>query len=314
MISAPSTIQKTRVARWLIPLAGVLAALAILLLSAPSAHAQQPALEPSPQQPLIVPQSAAGKFPNLNKPGGQAGRIIPDAQFDELQTRRAAAGLEPLPDYRKINPGDENKASAADKVPSNSAAVGILFWLFALMIVGGSIFVITRSNLISAVMGMVGTFFAIAVVYAMLYAHFLAAIQVLVYAGAIMVLFVFVIMILNKPEAEPWARTGLAGKVVVLGVILYLLARLVLVLWGIEPPPESLVAPGETIDGGDWGSTKEVGKALFTNFLFPFEAVSIVLLIAVVGAVAVARPHERPPAAIPQGVPGAAKPKAGSKS
>src|SRR5690606_17287586 len=87
----------------------------------------------------------------------------------------------------------------------NSTAEAIFFWLFALATVGGAVFVITRRNLISAVMGMVGTFFGIAALYASLYAGFLAAIQVLVYAGAIMVLFVFVIMILNRQEDEPWA-------------------------------------------------------------------------------------------------------------
>ena len=75
-------------------------------------------------------------------------------------------------------------------------------------------FVITRRNLIAAVMGMVGSFLGIAAVYMMLYANFLAVLQMLVYAGAIMVLFVFVIMILNRPEDEPIAPTGRAGQAV----------------------------------------------------------------------------------------------------
>lgn len=207
-------------------------------------------------------------------------------------------------------------ADAAEPEPRNSTGFALLFWLFALMAVGGSVFVITRSNLISAVMGMVGTFFAIAVIYAMLYAHFLAAIQVLVYAGAIMVLFVFVIMILNKPETTPWSEgaTGLAGTIVVAGVLLFLLVRLIAVLWNIDPTPDSLAAPGAVVDSTDWGSTKAVGAVLFRDYLFPFEAVSIVLLIAVVGAVAVARPHERPPASIPDGVPGGARPDGSSST
>ena len=68
----------------------------------------------------------------------------------------------------------------------------LLFWLFSAGTLGGALFVITRRNMIAAVMGMVGTFFALAGLYLMLYASFLAVIQVLVYAGAIMVLFVFV--------------------------------------------------------------------------------------------------------------------------
>ncbi len=186
----------------------------------------------------------------------------------------------------------------------------LFFWLFAFMIIGGSIFVITRRNLISAVMGMVATFFAIAAVYAMLYAHFLAAIQVLVYAGAIMVLFVFVIMILNKPEDEPWGGGGLIGRVVTTGLILYLLYRLGDVLWHIEPsaaanaaPPDVSIAVGASQEAAGFGSTMAIGDNLFNQYLFPFEAVSLVLLIAVVGAIAVARPHERRPAA-PSGTSG----------
>lgn len=180
----------------------------------------------------------------------------------------------------------------------------VLFWLFALMCVGGSIFVITRRNLISAVMGMVGTFFAIAAIYAMLYAHFLAAIQVLVYAGAIMVLFVFVIMILNKPEDEPWRRVGVVGKAVSGLLVFYLVGRLAQVLWSFTPvagssrPPMKIPVPGVE-EPVLFGSTMAVGHNLFTDYLFPFEAVSLVLLIAIVGAIAVARPHEKPPAAIP---------------
>ena len=190
-----------------------------------------------------------------------------------------------------LNPGDRSDA--------------ILFWLFAIMCVGGSIFVITRRNLISAVMGMVGTFFAIAAIYTMLYAHFLAAIQVLVYAGAIMVLFVFVIMILNKPEDEPWRPVGVVGKGVSVALIAYLVGRLIQVLWRFSPDPASVRAPeqipipvGAEVKMIEFGSTMAVGHSLFTHYLFPFEAVSLVLLIAIVGAIAVARPHEKPPTAI----------------
>src|SRR4029079_14334711 len=80
--------------------------------------------------------------------------------------------------------------------------MALVFWVFALASVTGALFVVTRKNLIAAVMGMVGSFLGIAAIYMMLYAQFLAVIQMLVYAGAIMVLFVFVVMILNRPEVE----------------------------------------------------------------------------------------------------------------
>lgn len=190
-------------------------------------------------------------------------------------------------------------AKAAQKPEKTSKPMALVFWLFALMCVGGSIFVVTRRNLIAAVMGMVGTFFAIAAIYAMLYAHFLAAIQVLVYAGAIMVLFVFVIMILNRPIDEPWSKQGWTGKGIAVTATLYLMYRLGDVLWSIDVSVAG-GGPGKVVDKTDFGSTASVGKVLFQDYLFPFEAVSIVLLVAVVGAIAVARPHEKRETIVPE--------------
>gem|GEM_PF-615326 len=181
---------------------------------------------------------------------------------------------------------------ADKKTEKTSKVMALVFCLFALMCVGGSLFVITRRNLIAAVMGMVGTFFAIAAIYIMLYAHFLAAIQVLVYAGAIMVLFVFVIMILNRPVDEPWSKQGVWGKGLAIAATAYLLYRLGDVLWSVKVEVAG-PGPGKYIDHGDFGSTAHVGQVLFQDYIFPFEAVSIVLLVAVVGAIAVARPNKK---------------------
>jgi NADH-quinone oxidoreductase subunit J len=216
---------------------------------------------------------------------------------------------------RDEKPADEGGDKAAEperKGFENSRLAAMFFWIFAGLTIGGSLFVITRRNLIAAVMGMVGTFFALAGLYAMLYAHFLAAIQVLVYAGAIMVLFVFVVMILNRPEDEPWALQGLLGKGLAGLAIVYLLFRLSGVLWAIKdqphaemagpsPPPVQVVVkggaaehPGKAPPREDaFGSTRAVGKVLFNEYLFPFEAVSLVLLVAVVGGIAIARPLHR---------------------
>jgi NADH-quinone oxidoreductase subunit J len=183
-----------------------------------------------------------------------------------------------------------------DIVESPGKGMALLFWLFALVAVGGSVFVITRRNLIAAVMGMVGAFIGVAAVYMMLYASFLAILQVLVYAGAIMVLFVFVIMILNRPEDEPVAPTGRVGQAIAVLAILYLVARLAMLLIHVHVNPAALGAPAALPIGGEqvaWGSVKAVGTDLFSAGLFPFEAISVLLLIAVVGAIAIARPlHE----------------------
>ncbi len=220
------------------------------------------------------------------------------------------------------------------------------FWSFALCAVGGSLFVITRRNMVTAVMGMVGTFFAIAGLYLMLYASFLAVMQVLVYAGAIMVLFVFVIMILNRPVDEPWAVQGILGKAIAALGVLYLFKRLAGILWQVKDThalvlakdkldvevvlnhsdPELLKDLGvlsirglkhadvckslfavcrdntlnhtvaDTVKNAyEFGSVEGVGYTLFSKYLFPFEAVSIVLLVAVVGAIAIARPDKNEP-------------------
>jgi len=157
---------------------------------------------------------------------------------------------------------------------------------------------------------MVGSFMGIAAIYMMLYAQFLAVIQMLVYAGAIMVLFVFVVMILNRPEDEPVAPSGRAGQVLGGLAILYLVYRLIVLLIHVEPANREVAmnapqpAPPQYIEwqradnGGliatkserpDWGSIRAVGADLFGPGLFPFEAISILLLVAVVGAIAIAR-------------------------
>ena len=176
-----------------------------------------------------------------------------------------------------------NGVSPSQALPQQSVTAAMMFWLFSAVIVGGALFVITRRNLIAAVMGMVGLFVGVAVVYVMLHAQFLAVMQVLVYAGAVMVLFVFVVMILNKPEDDPWARTGYVGKGLSIGAIVYLLVRICGVLYSVGPEGHE-IEPNEA-----FGSTQAVGHVLFTDYLFPFEAVSLVLLIAIVGAIAIVR-------------------------
>jgi NADH-quinone oxidoreductase subunit J len=227
-------------------------------------------------------------------PAGAGGRPV-------VITPRDAAAAKDVKDTSRLAPhGDIYEAKPSGKQPG----MALLFWAFAAAVIGGALFVITRRNLIAAVMGMVGCFLGISAVYMMLYAHFLSVVQMLVYAGAIMVLFVFVIMILNRPEDEPVAPTGRIGQAIAGGAILYLTGRLIFMLINVRAPtpaaanapapvelPKIGEAPPELVD---WGSVKAVGKNLFTDGLFPFEAISILLLVAVVGAIAIARPIGKP--------------------
>jgi NADH-quinone oxidoreductase subunit J len=159
----------------------------------------------------------------------------------------------------------------------------IAFWVLGAAVILGALMTITRRNPVAAVISLVGTFFGIAAVYALLSAHFLAALQVLVYAGAIMVLFIFVVMVLNRDEIDPWVFRGWFGKVLVgVPVVGYLVSRLVRL--GLTVVPQHPETPP-----AEFGTVAAVGEVLFTEYVFAFEAVSIVLLIAVIGAVVVAR-------------------------
>jgi NADH-quinone oxidoreductase subunit J len=166
----------------------------------------------------------------------------------------------------------------------------IVFGLLAAAVIGGAIFTMTRRNPVTAVMSLVGTFFALAATYASLSAHFLAVIQILVYAGAIMVLFIFVVMILNREEVAPVALRGLGLRSLGVASGIYLViifARIVRV--GVS---SDLPVPSET-----FGTVASIGDLLFRDFLYPFEAISLLLLVAVVGGVVVSRSHKKEVAA-----------------
>jgi NADH-quinone oxidoreductase subunit J len=170
----------------------------------------------------------------------------------------------------------------------------IAFWILSACVIGGALFTMTRRNPVTAVMSLVGTFFALAATYASLSAHFLAIIQILVYAGAIMVLFIFVVMILNREEVAPVALRGLGARVLGVLAALYLVfvfARVVHLSAGFGAN-ESVPVPSET-----FGTVASIGDLLFRDFLYPFEAISLLLLVAVVGGVVISRSHKKEVAA-----------------
>src|ERR1041385_406074 len=109
---------------------------------------------------------------------GFAGSVFAQPNVNTPPPRPAAAQQVQTPAPAAVHPHD-------DIVESNGKAMALLFWAFAAAAIGGALFVVSRRNLIAAVMGMVGSFLGIAAVYMMLYANFLAVIQMLVYAGAI---------------------------------------------------------------------------------------------------------------------------------
>jgi NADH-quinone oxidoreductase subunit J len=142
--------------------------------------------------------------------------------------------------------------------------------------------VVISRNPVHAAMNLVAAFFFLAGIYVLLVAHLIAFLQILVYAGAVMVLFLFVIMLISLGdehlEQERYRGMQLLGVVGALG----LAAVLAFAITGaIRDVPAALPA--------DFGTVKAVGRLLFTQYLLPFEATSLLLLAAIVGAVVVAK-------------------------
>jgi NADH-quinone oxidoreductase subunit J len=159
----------------------------------------------------------------------------------------------------------------------------ILFSIFALIAVVCAINVVVQKHPISSAISLVGVMGSLAVLYLLLGAEFIAAVQVIVYAGAIMVLFIFVIMLLNAGQE---VRRGRSYVVQVLGFPL-LVTLLALLAWAVGRMfPDSA---GVFFGGFDGGSARRIGALLFTRYLLPFEVTSVLVLIAIVGAIVLAR-------------------------
>src|SRR5213593_4742303 len=159
--------------------------------------------------------------------------------------------------------------------------VAILFILFAGLAIGCAINVVAQRNPLYCAISLIGVFMSLACLYLMLAAPFIAAVQIIVYAGAIMVLVVFVIMLLNvEQEERRRIRMGflVPSAVVLAGV---LIGEVAFILWSVEPNPK--------LQPSDIGLTSSIGSSLFTNYLLPFEITSILLLMAIVGAMTLAR-------------------------
>jgi NADH-quinone oxidoreductase subunit J len=159
----------------------------------------------------------------------------------------------------------------------------ILFLIFALIAVVCAINVVVQTHPIASAVSLVGVMGSLAVLYLLLGAEFIAAAQVIVYAGAIMVLFVFVIMLLN---AGAETRRGRSYMAQVLGIPL-LITLLGLLAFFVQRmfPRQTAVHFG----GFTGGTAQAVGRSLFTTYLLPFEVTSILVLIAIVGAIVLAR-------------------------
>lgn len=180
-----------------------------------------------------------------------------------------------------------------------------VFGASSVIVLGGAMGVVVSANPVHAALCLVMTLFGVAVLFVAQEAHFLAAVQVIVYAGAIVVLFLFVIMLLGVDRRENVAREELRGQrpmAFLLGIVT--IAEIVLLTRGTgwATGAESVAGPAS----GPGANVEKLATTLFTKYLLAFEITSVLLVIAVVGAVVLARrpppePADEPePLALPQ--------------
>lgn len=161
----------------------------------------------------------------------------------------------------------------------------VLFYITAIVAITSAVFVIKCRNPVNSALNLVTTFICLAVYYVMLDAPFMAAIQIMVYAGAIMVLIIFVLMLLNLGLAVKSRYSHAVAGSGFLAALFLLLAN------------HFLRAGEATATGGaitseviaNYGHTELIGRAMFVEFLLPFEIASILLLVAIVGAVIISK-------------------------
>ena len=161
-----------------------------------------------------------------------------------------------------------------------------VFGLLAVLLLVGALIVVLHPDSVYSALALVGVMALLAVLFVTLDAHLIAAFQVIVYAGAIMVLFLFVIMLIGRPgSGGPFARSKLLWAASGLGAGALAVGLGTMVARSALPPPDAGRA--------EFGTTTALARALFTTYLFPFELTSVLLLIAVVGAVVLAKGRPR---------------------
>ncbi|MEP6676961.1 MAG: NADH-quinone oxidoreductase subunit J [Ferruginibacter sp.] len=164
----------------------------------------------------------------------------------------------------------------------------ILFWFLSLLAVGSAIMVIVNRNPVHSILWLIVVFFAISGHYVLLNAQFLAVVNIIVYAGAIMVLFLFVVMLMNLNAAsEPPMKNNLMRAAAIVSGL-----ALMLVIIAAVKNSEQVNLQQQVASGGSAGLIKELGRLLFTKYVIPFEISSVLFLSAMIGAVVIAKKDE----------------------
>ena len=163
-----------------------------------------------------------------------------------------------------------------------------LFFLFAGLAIACAISCVYHKNPLYSAISLIGVFISLSVLYITLAAPFIAAVQILIYAGAIMVLVVFVIMLLNMDEDRPLNRLKYLYFVGG-GLGLILLVQTFFIFYAVLRAPKQVVNTNETV-----GKTLSLGAAMYTEYLLPVEIVGVLLLMAIIGGVIMARRLSQP--------------------
>jgi NADH-quinone oxidoreductase subunit J len=162
-----------------------------------------------------------------------------------------------------------------------------LFIVFAVIAIASALNIILQRNPMYSALSLIGTLLSLSALYLTVRAQFIAAIQIVVYAGAIMVLFIFVIMLLNVPRDQPMIEKQKGLRYLAIPFAGALIAEMFFVLRRV--PPRGLPAVVPAIAEQAVGTTWSIGVGLFTGYLLPFEVTSVLILMAVVGAMVLAR-------------------------
>jgi NADH-quinone oxidoreductase subunit J len=173
------------------------------------------------------------------------------------------------------------------------ASDALLFYAFAAVTVIGALLVVSQKNPVYSVLSLILSFFGLAGLYVLLEAPFVAVVQIIIYAGAIMVLFLFTVMLLNVPreDAAEWDRSHPLYRPMALRIGAVLAVLLALELgWALSRTPG--LAVGVADQHPAQSSVAELGRVLFTDYMFAFEVTSILIIAAMVGAVVLARKRE----------------------
>lgn len=177
----------------------------------------------------------------------------------------------------------------------------LFFLYFAAIIVLTSVLVVALRNPVYSALSLLIMFFHVAGLYVTLHAEFLAAVQIIVYAGAILVLYLFVVMLLNVKREERYHVQSPVGALLGLAILTEVMLLAFQRSMALGQGPGQALRPGSGLEGGSagtavpdaaaqaMGNTETIGEVLYSTYLFPFEVASLILLVAMIGAIILAK-------------------------